>query len=293
MRRANILTTQSLSRPDAKGARTRLSPSLTWAIGLAEFALLAALTYIVARLIWLIAFGASATDFERDPAVGGAGLNDRPAYQADLSRLRDSDLFADRRAAPVDAAPLQAAVRETSLDLTLRGIRRGASPQAGGAIIQTPDNRQRFFAVGQEILDGVELEEVHVDHVLIRRRGIAESLYLRDEDQARSTVVASPSSAPPSSASAPARGVSIAGLFRAEPVREGNRLTGYRVADGNGAMLSAMGLRNGDVITAIDGRPAADVADLPALFRSLREEGDFTLSINRGGLPLTVQVDLP
>jgi len=255
---------------------------------LLELALLAALTYIAARLIWLIAFGASATDFERDPAAAGRAFDGRPAYQADLSRLRDSDLFADRRAAPVDTAPVQATVQETSLDLTLRGIRRGMSPQTGGAIIQTPDNRQRFFAVGQEILDGVTLEEVHVDHVLIRRRGIAESLYLRDEDQARRAAAT-----PSASAAASGRGTEIPGLFRAEAVREGNRLTGYRVAAGNDAMLSAMGLRNGDVITAIDGRPAADITDMPALFRSLREEGEFSLSINRGGLPLTVQVDLP
>ncbi|MEA1943490.1 MAG: type II secretion system protein N [Pseudomonadota bacterium] len=283
------MTTQSLSLPGRKGSRNGLPRGLALGLRLLEFALLAALTYLAARLIWLIAFGASATDFERDPAAAGAGFDGRPAYQADLSRLRDSDLFADRRDARVVTAPVQAAVQETSLDLTLRGIRRGASPQAGGAIIQTPDNRQRFFAVGQEILDGVTLEEVHVDHVLIRRRGIAEALYLRDEDQARST--AATPAAP--AAAGRADGIAIAGLFRAEPVREGDRLTGYRVAGGNGAMLSAMGLRNGDVITAVDGRGATDISDLPALFRSLREAGDFTLSINRGGLPLTVQVDLP
>ena len=283
------MTTQSLSLPGRQTAgrkqgRKGLPRGLAWALRLLELALLAALTYIAARLIWLIAFGASATDFERDPASAGARPDGRPAYQADMSRLRDSDLFAGRRAAPVDAAPVQATVQETSLDLTLRGIRRGASPQNGGAIIQTPDNRQRFFAVGQDILDGVTLAEVHVDHVLIRRRGIAESLYLRDEDV---------DAARAATAAASGDGTAIPGLFRAEAVREGNRLTGYRVADGNRAMLSAMGLRNGDVITAIDGRPAADISDIPALFRSLREDGDFTLSINRGGLPLTVQVDLP
>jgi general secretion pathway protein C len=282
------VTIQSLSLPGRKGGRNGLPRGFAWGLGVLEIALLAALTYLAARLIWLIAFGASATNFERDPAAAGAGFDGRPAYQADLSRLSDSDLFADRRAAPADAAPVRTTVQETRLDLTLRGIRRGASPQAGGAIIQTPDNRQRFFAAGQEILDGVTLEEVHVDHVLIRRRGIAESLYLRGEDQARRAAAT-----PSASTAASGRGTEIPGLFRAEPVREGDRLTGYRIAAGHGAMLSAMGLRDGDVITAIDGRPAADIADMPALFRSLREEGGFTLSINRGGLPLTVQVDLP
>lgn len=251
-------------------------------LALAELLLLAGLTYIAARLIWLIAFGASATDFQQDPADAGPRFGGAPSYQADLTQLAETDLFADRRAGPVDAAPVAAAIQETSLDLTLRGIRRGATPDSGGAIIQIPGGRQSFFAVGAEVLDGVTLEEVHVDHVLIRRRGIAESLFLRDEDTPRAAA-----------APAAAGGQSVAGLFRAEPVREGNRLTGYRVSEASPALLSATGLRNGDVILAVDGRPATDISDLPALFRRLREEDGFTLSINRGGLPLTLQVDLP
>lgn len=276
------MTHQSQSLPAGRGGRTRLPRSLAAVLALAELLLLAGLTYIAARLIWLIAFGASATDFQQDPADAGPRFGGAPAYQADLNQLAETDLFADRRSGPVDAAPVAAAIQETSLDLTLRGIRRGGTPESGGAIIQIPGGRQSFFAVGAEVLDGVTLEEVHVDHVLIRRRGIAESLFLRDEDM-------------PRAAEAPAAGAgqSVAGLFRAEPVREGNRLTGYRVSEASPALLSATGLRNGDVITAVDGRPAADISDLPALFRRLREEDGFTLSINRGGLPLTLQVDLP
>lgn len=255
-------------------------------LALAELLLLAGLTYIAARLIWLIAFGASATDFQQDPADAGPRFGGAPAYQADLTQLAETDLFADRRAGPVDATPVAATIQETSLDLSLRGIRRGATPDSGGAIIQIPGGRQSFFAVGAEILDGVTLEEVHVDHVLIRRRGIAESLFLRDEDTPRAAAASS-------AGGQSATGQSVAGLFRAEPVREANRLTGYRVSEASPALLSATGLRNGDVITAVDGRSAADISDLPALFRRLREEDGFTLSINRGGLPLTLQVDLP
>ena len=260
-------------------------------LALAEVLLIVALAYIGARMIWLVAFGASATDFQLDPASSTA-RDGGARYVADVTRLRDTDPFADRRAEPVDAAPVAAAVQETQLNLVLRGIRRGATSQSGGAIVQTPDNRQRFFAVGETVLDGVTMEEVHVDHVLIRRRGMLESLYLRDEDgaAARGSGGAAASAAP---TRAPAGSQSVAGLFRADPVRDGDLLSGYRIAEGNAAMLSAMGLRNGDVITAIDGRSAADLADLSALFRTLREQGAFTLSINRGGLPLEVQVDLP
>jgi general secretion pathway protein C len=273
---------QALSQAGRGQTRRGFPRALGLALGAAELILLTGLTYVAARLVWLIAFGASATGFQQDPATAPGGAGGRPAFQADLARLADTDLFADRRSGPVDTAPVQAAVQETRLDLTLRGIRRGASAETGGAIIQTPDNRQRFFSVGDEILDGVTLTGVHVDHVLIRRRGVAESLYLRDEDAPRTATAGIGGTA-----------AALDGLFRAEPVREGNRLTGYRVADANPALLSATGLRNGDVITAVNGRSAADISDLPALFRSLRDAGEFDLSINRGGLPLTVQVDLP
>jgi general secretion pathway protein C len=263
-------------------------------IGLVELGLLAAITFILARLIWLTAFGASAGAFEHsDPARASAPM--RPAYIADLTRLRDADLFADRRAVAA-AEPVQAAVQETQLNLTLRGIRRGATPDAGGAIIQTPDNRQRFFAAGAEILDGVALREVHVDHVLIDRRGVIESLYLRDDEGGASRASSSaPRRGGRDADQAPLRaGVQVIdGLFRAEPVREAGRVTGYRITQGNAVMLDAMGVRNGDVVTAVDGRPVSDISDLSAEFTRLRGRDRFSLSINRGGLPLSVQVELP
>jgi general secretion pathway protein C len=278
--------TQTISMSGKTSAGKAMPRPARLVIALAELALLTALAHVAARMIWLIAFGASATDFRHDPAGGRAGMS-RPAYVADLTRLREADLFADRRTGTAAAAPAPVAVQETRLDLTLRGIRRGATPDSGGAIIQTPDNRQRFFAAGHTILDGVTLEEVHVDHVLIDRRGVTESLYLRDDEGGASRATSRRTMTVPAGAQA------VEGLFRAEPVREGNTLTGYRVVSGNAAMLSATGVRNGDVITAVDGRPVADISDLSAEFRRLRGRDAFALSLNRGGLPLTVQVDLP
>ena len=263
-------------------------------IAVTELGLLAALTFIPARLIWLVAFGASAGAFVHSDPSRTTGST-RPAYMADLTRLHAADLFADRRAVAA-AEPIQAAVQETQLNLTLRGIRRGATPDAGGAIIQTPDNRQRFFAAGAEILDGVTLREVHVDHVLIDRRGVIESLYLRDDEGGASRASSLASRRGGGDADqAPVRAdvQMIDGLFRAEPVREAGRVTGYRITQGNAVMLDAMGVRNGDVVTAVDGRPVSDISDLAAEFMRVRGRDQFSLSVNRGGLPLTVQVDLP
>ena len=286
--------TQALAKSGRQTAVRDIPRPVRLFIAVTELGLLAALTFILARLIWLVAFGASAGAFEHSDPSRATGST-RPAYMADLTRLHAADLFADRRAVAA-AEPAQTAVQETQLNLTLRGIRRDATPDAGGAIIQTPDNRQRFFAAGAEILDGVTLREVHVDHVLIDRRGVLESLYLRDDEggASRASNLASRRGGGDAD-QAPVRAdvQMIDGLFRAEPVREAGRVTGYRITQGNAVMLDAMGVRNGDVVTAVDGRPVSDISDLAAEFTRVRGRDQFSLSVNRGGLPLTVQVDLP
>ena len=260
---------------------------------LVEIVLLFLLAWVLARLIWLIAFGASAADFQDGSAGGGADAG-RPAYIADLDRLRGADLFADRRQT-VAVSP--AAVRElpeTRLNLVLRGVRRGATIDAGGAIVQTPDSRQGFFSVGDEIVEGVTLEEVHVDHVVINRRGVAETLFLRDEAARRERSEASRASGPSGILPRSVSRQTLAGNIPLEPVMEGDRLHGYRFSEGaDYAMLAALGLRSGDVVTAINGRALADVDDLNGFFESLENGGQLTLSVSRGGLPLTLQVDLP
>ncbi|RKQ96165.1 type II secretion system protein N [Maricaulis maris] len=272
---------------------------LRFAIRLAEFLLLIALTFVAARLIWLVAFGASASDFEQDSLDRSAGTVAASSYVADMSRLRDASLFTDPRTAAVDPA-IPAEIPETRLALVLRGVRRGATAEAGGAIIQTPDNRQRFFRVGAEILDGVTLEAVLVDHVRISRRGIAEVLYLRAEDAAAARAAAGPagsaSTAP--SVNAPVadrrgRVEDVAGLFQVRGLYSGETLTGYRIEGGNDAMLSVLGLRVSDVVTAIEGRPVSAIEDLSGLLD--REDGreSIQFSISRGGLPLTISRTLP
>ena len=105
--------TEAMNRTNRAGGRGDLPRSVRLGVGLAELALLAGLTFILARLIWLIAFGASAADFQQD--AGGNRLAVRgPAYVADLSRLRETDLFADRRVGEARPRPTGRACRKPS-----------------------------------------------------------------------------------------------------------------------------------------------------------------------------------
>ena len=121
--------TQALAKSGRQTAVRDIPRPVRLFIAVTELGLLAALTFILARLIWLVAFGASAGAFVHSDPSRTTGST-RPAYMADLTRLHAADLFADRRAVAA-AEPIQAAVQETQLHLTLRGIRRGATPDAG------------------------------------------------------------------------------------------------------------------------------------------------------------------
>jgi general secretion pathway protein C len=258
---------------------------------LAELALICLIAWILARFIWLIAFGASALDFRTDAGPIRAAAASA-VFAPDLDRLRDVRLFADRRSVE-QAAPAAANVPETRLNLSLTGIRLGATPQSGGAIIQTPDNRQAFFAAGASIIDGVSLAEVQIDHVIINRRGIRESLYLRDQAIAASQAAASSAAAGPAAVGGNGSSRELAGLFQVEAVLNGDRLSGYRLTGGNETLLTTLGLRLGDVVVSVDGRTLSDVDDLNEFFEDLEGRDTLAFSILRGGRPLTLQVDLP
>lgn len=287
--------TQTPSTTQAMRGPGRMPTMVGLTIRVVELVLLLALTFVLARMIWLLAFGASAGDFRQDRVETAIAVGSGGSYAADINRLSQTNLFTDPRTAAVaSAAPTRAP--ETQLALVLRGVRRGASADTGGAIIQTPDNRQRFYRVGSEILDGVTLDGVLVDHVRISRRGIAEILYLRPEAAAAARETGAASEGRVTTADGASRRgqlEDVAGLFQVRARYSGQTLTGYRIESGNAAMLSVLGLRETDVITAIEGRPVAAIGDLHALMA--RDGGDTSIrfSISRGGLPLTISRTLP
>jgi type II secretory pathway component PulC len=86
--------------------------------------------------------------------------------------------------------------------------------------------------------------------------------------------------------------IALAGDFAPEVVH--GRLLGWRVArlDENGA-LARVGLREADVIHAIDGAPAGEPAAFAAAIRALPTAHAFTLELSRDSRPLTLLVSAP
>lgn len=66
----------------------------------------------------------------------------------------------------------------SDVPLDLYGVRLDRVGGASSAILGGPDEPQRSFRIGEEVLPGITLAEVRDDHAILDRGGARESLYL-------------------------------------------------------------------------------------------------------------------
>ena len=251
-----------------------------------ELLLLAGLAVQCARLFWVLATPVSPLGPWQPVQPGFAGS---PA-----AMLQGFDPFF--RLSGGDGKPAVV----TSLQLTLFGTRTNDATGGGSAIIAGPDGVQTSYAVGDEISPGVKLKAVAFDHVTIDRGGAAEDLFI-DQSGAVVPVVpvaaaANPSLLGPPPSSPVGRGMSPA-QFRTDigfiPRVDGGRVSGLTVRPiGSGAAFRAAGLHEGDVITAIGGRPVTGQGDFEQLAASVGKGGSVPVTVERGNQTLSLTITI-
>lgn len=246
----------------------------------AELALLAGLAVQTARLAWTVLTPVGPLGDWRPAAPVVAGI---PA-----DALASFDPFFRLEG---DAGPATV----TSLQLTLFGTRIDEAQGGGSAIIAGPDGVQQSVVVGEEVAPGVRLKAVAFDHVTLDRGGAEEDLFI---DQSRPATPATPAvpGTAPAIAAPSANGVPVARL-RQEigfiPRIDGGRVSGLVVRpQGTGAVFRQAGLREGDVVTSIGGRPVVGADDLDRIAADFRAGGNIPILVERGtqtiSLALTV-----
>lgn len=232
---------------------------------------------LVAQAVWLIAFGTGGVALSINAPAITAGPGDTPNA---FGRPDGAVLFADRQFG--SSAPVETTAPETQLDLSLHGVRLSSEPGAGSAIIRAGGITQGSFRVGDEITDGVVLAAIFADRITIRRRGVEESVFLREEAR-RETVLARAADG----AANPGQAVRLAPEF------ENGRLAGFRITPASDpAVLAQAGLHAGDIITRVNGRALTRAAEIPALIEQLQAETAVTLGIERDGRTLTLEANL-
>lgn len=275
-------------RLDARGRRWLRRLPVVNVYSVAELALMAVLAVQGARLLWVIVTPVSPLGEWRPlaPAIAGS-----PA-----AILEGFDPFF--RLQGQQGAPTAV----TNLQLALFGTRIDEASGRGSAILAGPDGVQRSVSVGEEIQPGVRLKAVAFDHITIDRGGATEDLYLDQSD------------APPPPAGVPAQGGQPAAVPGSVPPQGGvpitqlrtdigfiPRLDGGRISglvvrpQGSGAAFRAAGLREGDIVTALGGRPVTGPGDLDRLAADFAQGGSLSITVERGDqtLPLSLQIAAP
>ncbi|WP_298810451.1 type II secretion system protein N [uncultured Sphingomonas sp.] len=234
----------------------------------AEIALLGVLAVQCARLVWTVV---------TPIAPLGAWAPAGPVLPGDPAGVFASfDPFYRVSGVQTQAAAI------TSLQLTLFGTRIDEAQGRGSAIIAGPDGVQKSVSVGEEVAPGVVLKSVAFDHVTLDRGGASENLFLPQSDGGSAPVAAPGAGAP----AAPGTATPSPADLSAIPRIDGGRVTGLTLRGQGKGAFQAAGLQDGDVVTAIQGRPIGSAADLEQL-----QNGQATsVTIERGGqsLPVTL-----
>ena len=189
----------------------------------------------------------------------------------------------------------------TSLQLTLFGIRVDEASGRGSAILAGPDNIQKSIAVGEEIQPGVRLKAVAFDHITIDRGGTSEDLFLVQSDAPAGSQPTAALGAPGTPPAPPAPVAGQPGI-RANQIRneigfipriDSGRVSGLVVRpQGSGALFRNAGLRDGDVVTAIGGRPVSGPQDLDRVTADFAGGGNIPITVERGSQTLALAITI-
>jgi general secretion pathway protein C len=207
---------------------------------------------------------------------------------ADVAAITQANIFGVPQA--VAQVQKDGDARPTTMQLVLTGIIAADDPQMGLAILgQTPANA-KVFAVGDTVPGQAKLHAVYSDKVIIDRGGVLETLALPKQvapgappprataltteepvaDRMRKLITEQPSL--------------LTDVMRPQPVFANGKQTGYRVYPGrNRAAFGKLGLKPGDLVTAINGTSLDDPDHGQEIFRTLGSSAEAHVTVTRNG----------
>lgn len=264
------------------------------------------LAWQLARLTWLIL---PRPDI---PPAAPAGDGARPAAGSvdgrQLAALESLHLFGQaNRAETRPAAPVEAP--DTRLNLVLHGVFASDAPGQARAIIAEPNGKEHSYGIGARLPGGAELAEVYPDRVILLRNGRHETLRLPQRtgasrqapvSRARGRSPAARAAQDPSAVLAQYRDKindnpgALLDLVRPEPVTEDGQFVGFRLSPGRQRRLFyQLGLRQGDVVTEVNGQPLDNAQRGIEVLQDLRGADALDVKVRRGGRQVTLNFALP
>jgi general secretion pathway protein C len=197
-------------------------------------------------------------------------------------------------AAPDPSTQDPANAPQSTANLLLAGTIATRDPKRGVAII-SDGGPSKVYSVGDNV-GGAALHSVYLDHVILDRNGALETLLLPrllDEGMRAPPVVRRPGGDPRTVAAVD----NIRRLVQQDPGildqvmrtvpsydNAAGKLRGFRAYPGrNRQIFNKLGLRPGDLVTAINGTPLDDPQRSQDVFNTIQTSDHATVTIERGG----------
>lgn len=262
-------------------------------------ALVVAVAWQLARIIWMVIPGSSAGDQIIAPPAQGTIAAGATTDQVDVQLIANAHIFgtADIAATEDVARILQQNhenLAETRLNLSLKGTITYQDPESSLAIIADGSNDEKIYSIRDTVIAGTTLHAVYSDRVILNRSGTLEVLKLPKEypkgtRQARrnSTRVSRTAANSRSIQSVVAQNVTrLADVIRPTPYFVSGQMQGYRVYPGRDRkQFAALGLRPGDLIKDIDGAALTNPQQATRILQNLGTSDQVSVTVVRNGQP--------
>ena len=184
---------------------------------------------------------------------------------------------------------------DTTLALTLHGIVAGKRAADSRALI-VANGDEEPYAVGAQLPGGAVIRSIYPDRVMLAVNGQLETLRLpTDDSSGAGTGMQQPAAMRPQVSAAPQdlgqlrqeianNPQRLMDVVRAMPVMDHGKLTGYRIYPaGNPSQFNQLGLKPGDVVTAVNGIPLTDPAQSMRVLSSLKTSEQVSITLTRNG----------
>ncbi|HVC37728.1 MAG TPA: type II secretion system protein GspC [Gammaproteobacteria bacterium] len=214
----------------------------------------------------------------------------------DANKLANMHLFGEINVSATTNAPA------TTLNLILRGIVASSRNSNGSFAIISSNGIEEMYTVGAQLPGGAQIQSIYPDRVLLNLNGRIQSLQL--PKAAGATAAGGDNMVSPISAPSVVYGSNLPGtrnlgqlrndllrhpehlldVMRAMPVMENGKLSGYRVFPvGNSDAFAKLGLKPGDVVTAVNGMPLDNPAESMSILNKLKTSEQISITYTRNG----------
>jgi general secretion pathway protein C len=259
-------------------------------------ALVVAIAWQLARIIWMLMPGSSTGDLIIAPPVQISRAASAGAASADVQNIANAHIFGEASAEAVVVVPQESHenLAETRLSLELKGTMASPDEATSIAIIADTSKEEKIYSINDTVAPGATLHAVYADRVVLNRAGNLEVLRLPKEfpqgtvrTRRSATTVSRAASNPQSIQNVVSKNVTkLADVIRPTPYYVSGQMQGYRVYPGRDRkQFAALGLRPGDLIKDIDGAALTNPQQATQIFQSLGDKQQVSVTVERNGQP--------